>query len=155
VIGLFCGWAFSWSALKQLLADHKVEVNSITSMDIPPSKYHALEVVTGAGKVSISLDEVRHVVRSSCHYCGDMTSEFADISVGSARLPEGWEEARMWNQTVVRSEEGKKLMALARKQGVLEFREVPEGNLKKLKEASLNKKKNAIVMNGPTNRESV
>ena len=141
VIGLFCGWAFSWSALKQRLEDHRVDLNSIVSMDIPPSKYHALEVVTREGKVSISLDEVQDVVRSCCHYCEDMTSEFGDISVGSARLPEGWEEARSWNQTIVRSEEGRRLMDLARKQGVLEFREVPEGNLKKLKEASLNKKK--------------
>lgn len=143
VIGLFCGWAFSWSALKQRLAD-RIDLNSIVSMDIPPSKYHALEVVTRDGKVTISLDEVQDVVRSSCHYCDDMTSEFSDISVGSARLPEGWEEARSWNQTIVRSEQGQVLMALARTEGVLEFREVPEGNLKKLKEASLNKKKGGM-----------
>jgi hypothetical protein len=32
-------------------------------------------------------------------------------------------------------------MALAQSKGVLEFREVPEGNLEKLKKASLNKKR--------------
>jgi coenzyme F420 hydrogenase subunit beta len=140
VIGLFCGWAFSSSALKELLAG-KMNLDSIIGMDIPPSKYHSLDVFTTEGKVSISLDEVQKCVRPCCYSCSDMTAEFSDISVGSARLPEGWEEARSWNQVIVRTETGQKLMALAQSKGVLEFREVPEGNLEKLKKASLNKKR--------------
>jgi coenzyme F420 hydrogenase subunit beta len=110
-------------------------------MDIPPSKYHSLDVFTTEGKVSIPLDEVQKCVRPCCYSCSDMTAEFSDISAGSARLPEGWEEARSWNQVIVRTEAGQKLMALAQSKGVLEFREVPEGNLEKLKKASLNKKR--------------
>ncbi len=140
VIGLFCGWAFASAALKELVAG-KVDPDSITGMDIPPSKFHALEVYTKEGQVSISLDEVQKCIRPSCHTCTDMTAEFSDLSVGSARLPEGWEEARNWNQVIVRSEAGQQLMGLARSQGVLEFKEVPEGNLERLKMASLNKKK--------------
>ena len=106
------------------------------------SKYHSLDVFTkDGGKVTIPLDEVQKCVRPACHLCSDMTAEFSDISVGSARLPEGWEEARSWNQVIVRTEAGQKLMALAKNKGVLEFREVPEGNLERLKKASLNKKK--------------
>jgi len=141
VIGLFCGWAFSSSALKELLAG-KVNMGSIIGMDIPPSKYHSLDVFTTEGKLSISLDEVQKCVRPCCHSCSDMTAEFSDISVGSARLPEGWEEARSWNQVIVRTDTGQKLVELARSKGVLEFREVPEGNLEKLKKASLKKKRN-------------
>jgi coenzyme F420 hydrogenase subunit beta len=140
VIGLFCGWAFSSSALKELLAG-KVALDSIIGMDIPPSKYHSLDVFTTEGTLSISLDEVQKCVRPACHYCADMTAEFSDISVGSARLPEGWEEARSWNQVIVRTETGQKLIELARSKGVLDFREVPEGNLEKLKKASLNKRR--------------
>ncbi len=140
VIGLFCGWAFSSSALKELLAG-KMNLDSLIGMDIPPSKYHSLDVFTTEGKVSISLDEVQKCVRPCCYSCSDMTAEFSDISVGSARLPEGWEEARSWNQVIVRTETGQKLMALAQSKGVLEFRKVPEGNLEKLKKASLNKKR--------------
>ena len=73
-----------------------------------------------------------------------MTAEFADISVGSARLPEGWEEARHWNQILVRTREGEELLALAKKKEVLEFRDVPEGNLDRLKQASMNKKRAAV-----------
>jgi coenzyme F420 hydrogenase subunit beta len=84
---------------------------------------------------------VEKCVRPSCRSCSDMTAEFSDISVGSARLPEGWEEAKSWNQVIVRTETGQKLIDLARQKGVLEFREVPEGNLERLKKASLSKKK--------------
>jgi coenzyme F420 hydrogenase subunit beta len=140
VVGLFCGWAFSSSALKDLLSK-KVDMNSITGMDIPPSKYHTLNVLTNGGTMNIPLDEVQKCVRPCCHYCSDMTAEFSDISVGSARLPEGWEEAKSWNQVIVRTEAGQKLMNLARSKCVLEFRDVPEGSLERLKQASLNKKK--------------
>jgi coenzyme F420 hydrogenase subunit beta len=143
VIGLFCGWAFSSLALKEVLTE-KVNVDAIIGMDIPPSQYHTLDVFTSKGSVSISLDEIKKCVRSCCHSCSDMTAEFSDISVGSARLPEGWEKAKSWNQLIVRTEAGQKLMDLARSKGVLEFREAPEGNLDRLKQASRNKKKTGI-----------
>ena len=143
VIGLFCGWAFSSSELKALLAG-RVAMDSIIGMDIPPSQFHSLEVYTTNGTVSISLDEVQKCVRTCCRYCSDMTAEFSDISVGSARLPEGWEEARAWNQVIVRTEAGAKLMDLARSKGALEFREAPQGNLEKLKKASANKKRTGV-----------
>ena len=73
-----------------------------------------------------------------------MTAEFADISVGSARLPEGWEEARHWNQILVRTRGGEELLTLAKKRGTLEFRDVPDGNLDRLKQASMNKKRGAV-----------
>lgn len=141
VIGLFCGWAFTSSALKEVLAGKIKDMDSIIGMDIPPSRYNSLDVFTKEGKVSISLDEVQKCVRPACHSCSDMTAEFSDISVGSARLHQGWEEARFWNQVIVRTEAGQKLMALAKSKGVLEFRDVPEGNLERLKKASLKKKK--------------
>jgi coenzyme F420 hydrogenase subunit beta len=141
-VGLFCGWAFSSSALLEVLT-RQVRTDSIKGMDIPPSRYHTLDVFTPGGTVHISLDEVQGCVRPSCHTCSDMTAEFSDISVGSARLPGGWEEARSWNQMIVRTETGRQLMETARSKGVLEFTDVPEGNLEKLKKASLNKKRTA------------
>ncbi|HEY3275229.1 MAG TPA: Coenzyme F420 hydrogenase/dehydrogenase, beta subunit C-terminal domain [Syntrophorhabdaceae bacterium] len=140
VIGLFCGWAFSSAPFKEMLSNH-VDMDSITGMDIPPSQYHTLDIYTTKGTKSISLDEVVKCVRPSCQTCTDMTAEFSDISVGSARLPEGWDEAKSWNQVIVRSEAGMKLLDLARSKGILEFRDVPDGNLERLKKASLNKKK--------------
>ena len=59
-------------------------------------------------------------------------------------MPEGWEEAKGWNQVIVRTPLGQKLLNLAKKKGLLEFRDVPEGNLPKLKTASLGKKRTAV-----------
>lgn len=143
VIGLFCGWALSWSRLSTLLKA-KVDPSAVKGMDIPPSKYHTLELYTGEGTIEVPLDEVTPCVRPGCHYCADMTAEYADISVGSARLAEGWEVARGWNQVVVRSDAGRRLMELAVERGVLEFLDVPEGNLERLKKASQGKKRTAI-----------
>jgi len=144
VIGLFCGWSFSFDELSNFLAA-KMNAKEIAGMDIPPSKHHTLEVYTVKGnKTELSLDEVNRYVRGSCRYCFDMTAEFSDISVGSARLPEGWETARRWNQVIVRSKAGEKLMEIARKKGVLDFRDVPEGNLDRLKAASMGKKRTAV-----------
>lgn len=143
VIGLFCGWALSWRNLTALLRQ-KIALGEIEGMDIPPSKYHLLQLYTKKGTIDISLDEVNTAVRGACWYCPDLTAEFSDISVGSARLPEGWEVAKGWNQVIVRTSLGEKLLNLARKKGLLEFREVPEGNLERLKTASLGKKKTAV-----------
>lgn len=142
VVGLFCGWALSWREFRSLLRRH-VDLSEITGMDIPPSRYHTLEVYTADGTISLPLDEVEPCIRESCNSCGDMTAEFSDVSVGSGRLPEGWETARSWNQLIVRTDRGQELVDLARAKGVLEFREMPEENLPKLKGASLNKQKKA------------
>ena len=143
VIGLFCGWALSWRNLLALLRK-KTDLAEIEGMDIPPSKYHILQVYTKKGSLDISLDEVNACVRGACWYCPDLTGEFSDISVGSARLSEGWEEAKNWNQVIVRTARGQQLLDLARERGLLEFREVPGGNLEKLKTASMSKKKTAL-----------
>jgi coenzyme F420 hydrogenase subunit beta len=142
VVGLFCGWALSWRPLTDLLKK-KTDLAAVVGMDIPPSRYHTLEVYMPGETVRFSLDEITPCVRESCRSCADMTAEFSDLSVGSARLPEGWEAARLWNQVIIRTKRGRDLLELARRRGVLEFREVPTGNLEKLKAASLNKKKAA------------
>jgi coenzyme F420 hydrogenase subunit beta len=129
-----------------------MDLAAVTGMDIPPSRYHTLEVYTKAGTSRVSLDEVNSCVRESCRSCGDMTAEFSDLSVGSARLPEGWETARFWNQVIVRTKRGSDLLELARRKGVLEFRKVPAGNLEKLKAASLSKKRAAS--SHPSSRSS-
>jgi coenzyme F420 hydrogenase subunit beta len=143
VIGLFCGWALSWRELKALL-EKRFGQDSILGLDIPPSKHNSMEIHTPKGIVEISLDEVTPFVRKSCQYCWDMTAEFSDLSVGSARVPEGWEVARGWNQVIVRTPAGQELLDLARDRMVLEFREMPEGNLERLKKASVNKKRTAL-----------
>jgi coenzyme F420 hydrogenase subunit beta len=143
VIGLFCGWALSWRELKRLLKE-KTEGRSIAGLDIPPSQYHTMEVYTPQGTIQISLDDVMPAIRKGCQYCIDMTAEFSDISVGAGRCPEGWEVARHWNQIIVRSQVGQDLITLAKSRALLEFRDVPEGNIERLKKASMSKRRAAL-----------
>ena len=139
VIGLFCGWALSWRELNRLIRE-KVGNEHVKSMDIPPSKHQVMELHTEQGIITIPMAEVQTCVRESCQYCYDLTCEFADLSVGSARTSAGWDVDRGWNQVLVRTEKGQALLDLARSRGVLEFKEVPSENLNKLKTASLGKK---------------
>jgi coenzyme F420 hydrogenase subunit beta len=142
VIGLFCGWALSWRGFTELLS-RNMPLKAITGMDKPPGT-QTVEIFTKDGTISLSVDDINKCIREACHYCIDSTAEFADISVGSARLPESWEETKTWNQVIVRSERGQKLMELGRAKGILEFHEVPEGNFAELKKAAVEKKKGAL-----------
>ncbi len=139
VIGLFCGWTLDWRQLQKLVTQ-AVGEQKILAMDIPPSKYSCMQVTTDKGITEIPIAQVNNCVRECCDYCDDMTAEFADISVGSARSNEGWEVDKGWNQVIVRSEAGERLINLAREKGVLEFKNVPGENLEKLKKVSLSKR---------------
>ena len=141
VFGLFCGWGLDWDGLNALAEKH---AGPVSHMDIPPSKYHSLELRTEGETVSVDLDEVTPLVRSGCRYCADMTAEFADLSIGGARSPEGWDVDKGWNQVIVRSQRGEQLLNLARERGVLEFKDAMEGGLEKLRKASQGKKRTAV-----------
>ena len=143
VFGLFCGWGLDWDGLNALAARH-ADPAKVSHMDIPPSKYHSLELREDGKTVSVNLDEVTPLVRSGCRCCADMTAEFADLSIGGARSADGWDVDKGWNQIIVRSEKGRQLLDLARETGVLEFKEPMEGGLEKLKKASLGKKRTAV-----------
>lgn len=146
VVGLFCGWALSWDKLSAVIRGRGIDPESVEGMDVLPSQYQILQVYTTKGTVPIPLGEIDpDCIRAACHYCPDMTAEFSDISVGSARLPEGWDAAKRWNQVIVRTSLGERLMALACEKGILEFRDVPQGNLDRLMIASLGKRRKAAV----------
>ena len=142
VFGLFCGWGLDWEGLEALARRHAGDAK-ILHMDIPPSKYHCMEIETDQGLVTVDLEEIYPLVRKSCTYCDDMTAEFADLSVGGARSADGWETDKGWNQIIVRSDKGMALLDLAREKGVLEFKTLPERALDKLKKASAGKKRTA------------
>jgi coenzyme F420 hydrogenase subunit beta len=143
VIGLFCGWVLDREGLGQVLSRHLLDAG-IRKLDIPPSMHHCLEATTSRETCQISLDEITPWVRDSCRYCSDFTSEFADISVGSARLPQGWEAARGWNQVLVRSQAGMRLLEAALARGVIEVAETQPDGLEKLKRAAWQKKRAAV-----------
>ena len=136
VFGLFCGWGLDWKGMEAL--------GDAGHTDILPSRYHRMDM----DDRQIDLDEVLPLVRNSCKYCKDMTSEFADLSIGGARSADGWEVDKGWNQLIVRSRKGEELVQTARRKGVLEFKpfgddKATEAALAKIKRASEAKKAKA------------
>ena len=137
VIGLFCTWALANDQFHRFLLE-TLNLPLVKKFDIPPPPANTFDAYTASGKISISLNQVRKFTMPTCAYCLDMTSEFADVSVGSVEGIEGW------NTVVVRTKVGAELVARAREKGELETGSLPAANLAHLKEAALIKKKRGL-----------
>ncbi len=136
-IGLFCTWALSPDGFYRFLKE-TLDPTDVKKFDIPPPPANRFDVYTSSRRISLPLDRVREVIMPTCAYCLDMTSEFADISVGAAEGIQGW------NTVIVRTDVGAELMQLAKARGKVETDALPPQNLAHLKEAALLKKKRAV-----------
>lgn len=136
VIGLFCNWTFSAREFTSFLALRNGN-KEVKKYDIPPPPANVLTIETDNGVESISLDELRPLIQDACQKCPDMTSEFADLSVGMFEGRPGW------NTLLIRTEIGKALARMAQEVGILQVEPFPEENLAHLRQACLNKKERA------------
>lgn len=137
-IGLFCTWALDTKKLTAFLKN-RLDVSKIKGMDIPPPPAEIFVVDMGAETIEIPLNDIRPLVPNTCLVCPDMTSEWADVSVGVL------EGAPTFNTLIIRTQTGKELVEKAVAQGYLEIREIPAENLAHLKIAASNKKKRALI----------
>ncbi|MFX1393945.1 MAG: Coenzyme F420 hydrogenase/dehydrogenase, beta subunit C-terminal domain [Promethearchaeota archaeon] len=100
-IGIFCMESFSYDSLLKICEILKVDVNDVKKMDINKGKFF---VYTNNGdEFNVPIKEISHLAREDCEICYDLTSESADISIGSIGSPAGW------NTVIIRTEKGKKL----------------------------------------------
>jgi len=136
-IGLFCTWALSYKGFYNFLRG-KLDPAQIKRLDIPPPPANKLVVDTGSDKIEFPLDDIRGCIKPACGICFDMTSEFADLSVGMV------EDDKDWNTLIVRTPAAKRLVDKAKEDGIIETKPLPEENLSHLREASLLKKKRAL-----------
>lgn len=142
VLGLFCGWSLSPGLFHRFLQG-RFDLQTVDKFDIPHHPAHSFDVYTPKGKESIDLEEIRQFINPACQYCPDMTSEFADISVGSGRA-----KFQGWNTLIVRTEIGERLLEMAKQGGMLETKPIPEESVHHLRKAALNKMKRAIARIG-------
>ncbi len=136
VIGLFCTWALSpqaYSHIRDLAGSFNV-----MKLDVPPPPEDIFEVETEVETVRAPLDSIRKFIMPSCNVCFDMTSEFADISVGTV------EGEQNWNTLIVRTRRGEDLLRHAQEEGVIETAPLEEEKLDHLYQASLDRKKRAL-----------
>ena len=100
-IGIFCMESFSYESLLKICEKLNVDINNAKKMDINKGKFF---VYTKNGEeLNIPIKEISHLGREDCEMCYDLTSESADISIGSIGSPSGW------NTVLVRTEKGKEL----------------------------------------------
>lgn len=137
VVGLFCTWALEPNRFYRFLKE-AVNLNDVTKFDVPPPPANRFDVHTQSGIVSFPLDQIRQFTMPACGYCTDMTSEFADISIGAAEGVEGW------NTVIIRTDRGEELWRELTSEGRVEVGELPPQNLGHLKEAALQKKRRAL-----------
>ncbi|MGD2269051.1 MAG: Coenzyme F420 hydrogenase/dehydrogenase, beta subunit C-terminal domain [Desulfobacterales bacterium] len=138
VVGLFCTWAIDTRGLIPLLSEC-VDSACIVGMDLPPPPSEIMIIDTGKTKVEIPLDRIRPLIPKACSICPDMTSEWADVSVG---VLEGKSD---WNTVIIRTEKGADLVNTARKAGFLVTEGMPAENLQHLCLAAAGKKKRALA----------
>lgn len=138
LVGLFCTWAVDTRRLIPLFSDY-IDDESIIRVDIPPPPSNIMVVHTEKTKIDIPLDRIRPLIPRSCRICTDMTSEWADVSVG---ILEGKPD---WNTLIIRTEKGERLVDAASQAGYLISGEMPVENLEHLCVSSANKKKQALI----------
>jgi coenzyme F420 hydrogenase subunit beta len=105
-------------------------------MDIPPPPANVMRLDLGDDVREISLDEIRPFIPDTCGLCPDMTSEWADLSVGM------YEGRPGWNTLLVRTARGRELVESAVASGLLLTEPAP--SLEHLSEAAAGKKRRAF-----------
>jgi coenzyme F420 hydrogenase subunit beta len=117
IFGLFCMESFSYEGVKKIAEKGGVKLSDVKKTDINKGKFflHRDE----GGPIELPIAEVAELAREACHYCIDLTSELADISVGSIGAGAGWSTA------VVRTSIGEKIFENAVKGGYLRINEKP------------------------------
>ena len=136
-VGLFCNWSVDTRQLINLL-DQRLKISEIRSMDIPPPPAGLLVLETDNGRMEVSLSEIKPLIPHTCYICLDMTSEFADLSVGM------YEGRPGWNTLMVRSERGAEMVDQAHRENFIETEEFPAENLAHLSRAAAEKKERAL-----------
>lgn len=136
-VGLFCTWALDTRKLLPVVAECVGDA-CVLAMDVPPPPAEIMAIDTDAGPAQIPLSRIRPLVPHGCQLCPDMTSEWADVSVGQVEGMPGW------NTLIIRTEKGEQAVARAVASEYLEIRDLPRENLQALEKAGAGKKSRAL-----------
>ncbi len=118
-IGLFCMESFSYENTKKLIKEKfEKDINELTKMNIDKGKF-IINLKSGE-ELAVPLKEIQSYARDTCHYCEDLTSDYADISVGSIGSQAGF------SSVVIRSEAALKVFKGAIKAGLIEAKNLAE-----------------------------
>jgi coenzyme F420 hydrogenase subunit beta len=118
-IGLFCMESFSYdNNIKLVEEKFDKNIEDLVKMNIDKGKF-IINLKSGE-ELDVPLKEIQAYARETCHFCEDLTSDFADISVGSIGSQAGW------SSVITRNEKGEELYQAAIKDGLIESKELTE-----------------------------
>lgn len=135
-IGIFCMESFSYESFLKICEVLKVNIKDVRKTDINKGKFF---IYTNSGdELTVPIKEITHLARDDCDICFDLTSEAADISIGSIGSPSGW------NTVIIRTEKGKQLYNELLTNKLIESKPISEVKLglPLLKKIANSKKKN-------------
>ena len=132
-IGLFCMDSFSLNGLRTFFEEkNSIPLSDIVKMNIKEGKFRVTLGTQEEKEFPIAaLDSYRS---SSCDFCTDLTSEKADISVGSVGSQSGY------STIIVRTNAGFELLNKAAMEGYVEFKPLSEEDLTKILNLARSKK---------------
>jgi coenzyme F420 hydrogenase subunit beta len=118
-IGLFCMEAFSYDNIIQLTKDKfSQDINNLTKMNIDSGKF-IINLKNGE-EMAVELKEVQYYARDNCHFCEDLSSDYADISVGSIGSKAGY------SSVITRTSIGDELFKEIIESGLVEVQNLKE-----------------------------
>lgn len=125
IVGLFCMESFPHAKLVEYLTLNKIDVTKVSKFDIKEGKF---KVYIGDTEVlSAPIRDLKDYTNRYCEACRDLTSWYADISVGAIGSERGW------STVIVRSNEGAKLFDSAVQEGYLEVKDIESSRLETLR----------------------
>lgn len=119
IIGLFCMESFPHAKLIEYLSSHGIDIAKVSKFDIKEGKFRVY--VEGLEALSVPIRDLKDYVNEYCHVCRDLTSLYADVSVGAIGSQHGW------STVIVRTSEGAKLFDGAVQEGYLEVKDIGSG----------------------------
>ncbi|TFG00773.1 MAG: 4Fe-4S dicluster domain-containing protein [Promethearchaeota archaeon] len=118
-IGLFCMESFPYEGIIQLAKEQfDKDINELTKMNIGGGKF-IIRIKSGE-QLDVPLKDVQKYARDSCHFCEDLTSDYADFSVGSIGSQDGW------SSVITRTKEADKIYNEIVKNGAIESKSLTE-----------------------------
>jgi len=117
-IGIFCMESFSYESLMKICEKLDIDIKNAKKMDINKGKFFVYTI--NGDELNIPIKEISNLAREDCEICYDLTSESADISIGSIGSPSGW------NTVLIRTEKGKELYGELIKNNLIESKPISE-----------------------------
>ncbi len=118
-IGIFCMESFPYEeGFRKICEKLNVPLTEVKKTDINKGKFFIYK--KSGEELNIPIKDISYLARMDCEFCYDLTSESADISVGSIGAPSGW------NMVIIRTQKGKELFNELLKKKLIESKDIDD-----------------------------